>query len=95
MSITVKAKSKGFYGGSRIREGEIFEVEDESKLGKWMEKCESIDVKEEVAEEGNDSKGIPIGDYNQEPTEDDMKYLGGQSPKTLEKAKKRKPVFKG
>jgi len=58
----------------------------------WMDKLKTCETVEKKA--GN-SDGIPIGDYNQEPTEDDVKYLGGQSPKTIEKAKKRKPRFKG
>ena len=92
MSITVRAKEMGFYGGARRREGAVFEIEDESKLGKWMDKLEPSET---VDEETRDSKGIPIGDYNQEPTEDDVKHLGGQSPKIIEKAKKRKSKFKG
>lgn len=37
MGKTVRATSPGFYGGVRRRVGEVFEVSDGKKLGKWME----------------------------------------------------------
>lgn len=36
-SIRVRAKSKGFYGGNRIRAGALFTIESEKQLAPWME----------------------------------------------------------
>lgn len=36
-TIRVRAKSKGFYGGSRIRAGALFTIESEKQLAPWME----------------------------------------------------------
>lgn len=36
MSIPVKAKETGFYGGILRYEGDVFEIADESELGRWM-----------------------------------------------------------
>lgn len=35
--IRVRAKSKGFYGGNRIRAGALFTIESEKQLAPWME----------------------------------------------------------
>lgn len=36
-SVRVRAKSKGFYGGNRIRAGALFTIESEKQLAPWME----------------------------------------------------------
>lgn len=35
--MKVKAKAVGFYGGSRRYPGDVFEVPNNTKLGKWLE----------------------------------------------------------
>ena len=37
MTIHVKATSTGFYGGHRIREGQVFTIRHIDDLGAWME----------------------------------------------------------
>ena len=37
----VKAKSAGWYFGTRIRPGDVFDVAEKKFLGKWMEVLES------------------------------------------------------
>ena len=34
--IKVKARELGYYGGTRRRPGDIFEIEDEGEKGRWM-----------------------------------------------------------
>jgi hypothetical protein len=36
VTIKVKAKELGYYGGTRRRPGDIFEIEDEGEKGMWM-----------------------------------------------------------
>jgi hypothetical protein len=47
--MKVVAKETGFYNGSRVRPGTIFEVPDGLK-GKWFEPVETYKAKEEAAE---------------------------------------------
>lgn len=35
--MKVVAKETGFYKGQRIREGQVFEIPDSAKIGKWMQ----------------------------------------------------------
>jgi hypothetical protein len=37
MSKTVRAKTLGFYGGAMRKEGDVFDITDTAKIGKWME----------------------------------------------------------
>lgn len=37
MAKLVRAKVTGFFGGARRRPGDVFEIPDTVKLGKWME----------------------------------------------------------
>jgi hypothetical protein len=58
MSIKVKALTNGFYDGSRVRSGAIFEIPDKSVLGKWMEVVEEPKPKPVV----NDKPKPPVSE---------------------------------
>ena len=47
MSLKVKAKELGFYGGILRYEGDVFDVAKESELGRWMEVQSGEDTEEE------------------------------------------------
>jgi len=48
MGIRVKAICPGFYPDTLRQVGEIFEVQDESHLGRWMEKVDAHRVVEKA-----------------------------------------------
>jgi len=41
MTIHVRAKSSGFYNGNRIRQNQLFDIQDMDHLGTWMELVKS------------------------------------------------------
>jgi hypothetical protein len=50
--IRVKAMALGFYDNRRRRKGEVFEIKDESEMGKWMKKMKpEVKVSEFLEEE--------------------------------------------
>lgn len=74
MSRTVKALSLGFYAGKRYRPGDVFQIADKVKLGKWMQevtvaKSAKPTVAETPASTAEDDNK-PLGD---KPLEE-MKY---------------------
>jgi hypothetical protein len=44
MGIKVRAKKTGWFDLKRQREGDVFEIEDKSQLGRWMELVDGLPV---------------------------------------------------
>ena len=97
--IDVIAKKPGFYGGVRRRVGDVFTIKDETEMGKWMDKYVPSRDNGSRPMKGNnpvkdappaDSKNNPVavGEHSNEPGANDLKYMSGQSPKNIDKAKR-------
>lgn len=54
--IRVKAIALGFYDNMRRRKGEVFEIKNESEMGKWMKKMKpEVKVSEFLDEEEDEA----------------------------------------
>ena len=84
--IDVIAKKPGFYGGVRRRVGDVFTIKDETEMGKWMDKYVPSRDNGSRPMKGNDP--VAVGEHSNEPGANDLKYMSGQSPKNIDKAKR-------
>ncbi len=81
MSVKVKALQAGFYGGARRRPGQVFEIKDDDKPGRWMEVLSAAD---EAKEEAKPRGRKPRGDGPQTFADITKQDVAALTPKGLE-----------
>lgn len=78
MARKVQALKDGFYAGVRRRPGDVFEISDNTKLGKWMVEVTDIPVYQSARKDVSGEEPAPApakakvkaqkGDGSEEPT---------------------------
>lgn len=91
MAISVKAKELGYYGGTRRRPGDVFEIADEKERGKWMIEADApLPVPKEAMPFTSNVQGTKAGGNVYKTDKEAWEEPVGESKAETPKSKKKK-----